>query len=224
LTTLYTAASAAGSGYALQKCGTYLPEMSSETYIALTAAYVASGAVPVGWALYNRTPQGRKRLAQRKLNKLCGEPLIGEIKLGGDELECISRIYVNKDFPYIEGLHNLQKNNTQINEIMSLLEKGRKDIKDSEDELLESYEDITQETKQLRERVLRAIKRVRDLPDYTKRLKYFNEMHAQEKQAIAQQAQANAQNKIAVGAILTGVGSIVSAGAKVIQAFNPFKK
>jgi|SRR5271155_782657 len=224
LTGLSAAVSAAGSVYMLQKFGTYLPEMSAQMYAMAAAAYITTSTIPTAWYLYKMTPQGRQKAAAQKLQQLEYDPLIKELVSGKDTLECMSNVYVNKDLPYIESSHCLQEQNIHINEVSRLLEKARKDIRPHEFELLQRNEQYINNADQLKITILNAIKRVKDLPDYTKRLKSFNENRAQIMQADAQKEQAKAQNRIAVGAILTGVGSIVSAGARMVTAVNPFKK
>lgn len=216
LTGLSTAMSAAGSAYFIQKCGAYLPEVSHEMYTSLAAAYVAANTIPTGYWFYNRTPQGRLRLALRDLKQVTADPLT-QPKPGEDLLAVMNRVYVNKDFPYIESLHALQGHDAKIKKIQELLTKGRSDLKDSDFDLIEKYENADREVAHTHQTVLAMIGAVRNLPDYTKRLKYFNEQQAQAAQAAAQKEQASAQ-KVIAGA------SVVGAFAKVIEAINPFKK
>lgn len=216
LTGLSTVMSAAGSAYIVQKCGAYLPEMSPEMYATLAGAYVVANTIPTGYWFYNRTPQGRLRLALKDLKHVNADPLT-QPRPGEELLAVMNRVYVNKDFPYIESLHALQGHDAKIKKIKELLIKGRSDLKDSDFDLIEKYENADREVAHTHQTVLDMIGTVRNLPDYTKRLKYFNEQQAQVAQAAAQKEQANAQ-KVIAGA------SVVGAFAKVIEAINPFKK
>lgn len=216
LTGLSAAVSAAGSTVMAHKCGAYLPEMSNQAYASLLSAYVVVNTIPTGYWLYNRTPQGRLRLATNDLKQVTADPLT-QPKLGEDALAAMNRVYVNKDFPYIESLHTLQAHDAKIKSIKELLAKGRKDLKKDDFVLIDKYENAVRETERTHQTVLDMIQAVRNLPDYTKRLKYFNEQQAQTAQAKAQNEQAKAQ-KVIAGA------SVVGAFAKVIEALNPFKK
>jgi hypothetical protein len=216
LTGLSAATSTLGSAYVMQKCGVHLPEMSSEVYASLVGAYVVANTVPTGYWLYNRTPQGRLRLAAKDLKQVTSDPLT-QPKSGEDLLAVMNRVYVNKDFPYIESLHALQAHDARIKKAKELLAKGRSDLKKDDFILIDKYENAVKETEQTHQTVLDMIQAVRNLPDYTKRLKYFNEQQAQTVQAEAQKEQASAQ-KVIAGA------SMVGAFAKVIEAINPFKK
>lgn len=216
LTGLSAAMSAAGSTYVMQKSGAYLPEMSHEMYATLVSAYVLTSTVPTGYWLYNRTPQGRLRLAANDLKKVTSDPLTQPAH-GESALAVMNRVYVNKDFPYIESLHALQAHDAKLKKIKELLAKGRSDLRSNDTGLIERYDDVECEAQFTHKTVLEMIQAVRDLPDYTKRLKYFNEQKAQVTQAEAQQEQAKAQ-KVIAGA------SVVGAFAKVIEAINPFKR
>lgn len=216
LTGVSAAMSAAGSTYVVQKCGVYLPEMSHEMYVSLASAYVVANTIPTGYWLYNRTPEGRLRLASNDLKKVMSDPLIHP-EPGEDALAVMNRVYVNKDFPYIESLHALQMHDAKLKKIKELLIKGRSELQSNDMQLVGGYYDAEHKAQFTHQTVLEMIQAVRNLPDYTKRLKYFNEQRAQAAQAEAQQEQAKAQ-KVIAGA------SVVGAFAKVIEAINPFKR
>lgn len=216
LTGLSTAMSTTGSTYVMHKYGVHMPEMSHEMYASLVSVYVVTNTVPTGYWLYTKTPQGRLWLAVKGLRMVSSDPL-SQPKLGEDDLATMSRVYVNKDFPYIESLHALQSHDAKLKKVKDLLAKGRCDLKRSDFTLIEKYEGIEKEVEYIHGRMLDMIQSVRNLPDYTKRLKYFNELQAQTAQAKAQNEQAKAQ-KVIAGA------SVISAFARVISAINPFKR
>jgi len=216
LTALNSAASAAGSYYALQKCGVYLPDLSQEISTAFIAGGTAASTIPSSYWLYYKTPHGRLRHAGKDFAPVLSDPLL-QSKSGEGALARMSRVYVNKDFPYIESLHVLQAHDVTLKKVNELLIKGRNDLKIDEFVLLEKYNQTMSEVEKTHGMVHDMIKAVRDLPDYTKTLKYFNELQAQTAQAKAQKEQAQAQRTIAWA-------SWVSACAKVINAINPFKR
>lgn len=238
-----TVLSAVTSYGTIQKCGVYLPEMTETMHVALTAGLASANGAGTFWWLYQKTPQGRMREANRELNKMSSDLFLDSVKkdempveeFEADILRRAERRNAHTPFPLVQTAANFEKYDEDMKKISALLKKIHLDIRPGDDALLEQYTQLSDRKEEVSNIVRDLLVKIKNRPEYAKHLRYGHEKDSQDHQAVAEDKKAAAQEKIAragwasvavsaVGVAAQGVIAVAKVAKSAIGTFNPFNK